>query len=160
MDYEIKRLRLQELKISKERIVSLMRQLTPENDNEIYLKKYDELEKYISDGSAIVFAAFFDRIMQGYIWGYHRMNHGSERVHVTQFIVDRRYRNLGIGRELMAEINRYSAEKGYSAIELNVLPYNLKGIRFYRSCGFEPENIFMKKDHPAAFPSDLGGVLL
>lgn len=59
--------------------------------------------------------------------------------------VDKRYRNLGIGRELFNEAKAAVQEKGYDTIELMVWSFNDSAIEFYKSIGMKPRSVIMEQ---------------
>ena len=57
-------------------------------------------------------------------------------VDISGFIVDERYRNLGIGKELVKEAVRWTRENGYSVLRLKTNITRKDAHRFYESNGF------------------------
>ena len=88
------------------------------------------METYLKDGSAVIECAYVaDRIV-GFIWGYHI---ADGRVHIPYFSVLRKYRNNGIGKQLLQKLAEDTEHAGF---ELLVNKDNAKAIAFYRKNGF------------------------
>jgi len=68
--------------------------------------------------------------------------------YVTQFLVSRSYRQRGIGNMLMGTINDWFQSRGIQKVLLNVDIENEVGIRFWKSQGFEPYSMHMKRVRP------------
>jgi RimJ/RimL family protein N-acetyltransferase len=49
------------------------------------------------------------------------------------------YQGQGIGRRLLAELDRWAAEVGLSRLELTVMAHNLRAIALYERAGFNHE---------------------
>lgn len=129
----------------KAEIVSLMKQLLSHNSEEEAMDNYKKMKRFLDDGSAIIFVAEHGGKVIGYIWGYFRRNEGEDRIHVTQFVVDKEYRVRGIGERLLQAMDGYAKENKCDALELNVLPCNAAAIRLYMKDGFVPQRVFMRR---------------
>ena len=68
--------------------------------------------------------------------------------YITQFLVSRSYRQSGIGKMLMDYINNWFGSRGLRKVLLNVDIENETGIRFWKSQGFEPYAMRMKRIRP------------
>ena len=68
--------------------------------------------------------------------------------YVTQFLVSREYRQHGVGKMLMETINDWFRSRGLQKVLLNVDIENEAGVRFWKSQGFEPYAMRMKRIGP------------
>lgn len=64
---------------------------------------------------------------------------------MEKLCVDKRYRNLGIGKGLFNEAKAAVQEKGYDTIELMVWSFNDSAIEFYKSIGMKPRSVIMEQ---------------
>lgn len=55
------------------------------------------------------------------------------------------YRRLGIGKLLMDKARDYTKSLGYDRLKLMVNSKNKDAIKFYRTIGFDVEDLYMKK---------------
>ncbi|KMJ46556.1 acetyltransferase [Xenorhabdus khoisanae] len=60
--------------------------------------------------------------------------------HIFDLVVSRNVRSLGVGRKLLAEMQKWAKENGYSHLELSVLSQNIDAIRFYEREGYQEVN--------------------
>lgn len=65
--------------------------------------------------------------------------------YMEDLCVDKRHRNLGIGRTLFNEVKLTAKEKGYDVMELMVWSFNDTAIKFYESMGMKPRSMFMEQ---------------
>ena len=73
--------------------------------------------------------------------GYALVNMASTPLYLRQFFICRAHRRKGYGRKAFAELlNHLGAEK----IDIEVLHWNLAGIAFWKSLGFEPRSVYMR----------------
>ena len=68
--------------------------------------------------------------------------------YITQFLVSRSYRQQGVGHKLMDYIDDWFQSRGIRKVLLNVDIQNSVGIRFWKSQGFEPYAMRMKRIGP------------
>ena len=71
--------------------------------------------------------------------------------YITQFLVSRSYRQLGIGKTLMDYINNWFQSRGLQKVLLNVDIENEAGIRFWKSQGFEAYAMRMRRIRPLEY---------
>jgi GNAT superfamily N-acetyltransferase len=62
--------------------------------------------------------------------------HSAAHAEVSGFVVDERMRGRGIGRLMMAEVERWSRENGLSAVRVNANITRTGAHLFYESLGF------------------------
>lgn len=70
------------------------------------------------------------------LW-YCTRHYSGKSVELDHVIIDKDYRNKGLGKEFMTWIENYVKEKGYEAIELNTYVQNYPSHKFYYNLGFE-----------------------
>ncbi len=104
--------------------------------------------RFIEDGTAIVFGGFSENVLIAYAWGYLRKSEEDrKRMHITQIVVSEQYRDQGIGRRLLANMQEYAKEKNWYGMELNVHRQNYNARKFYERNGFICEKLFLIKNH-------------
>lgn len=115
------------------------------NNNDINRKKISELVDYISEDKAIVFGAFDDNLLIGFIWGYPRIFFLEKRIFINALIVDAQYKGNGIGKLLVNKLMEYCKnEKGYYSFDVMTNPNNINALGFYKHLGFIEEKIQLK----------------
>lgn len=65
---------------------------------------------------------------------------GTHGVYLEDLYVRPPYRGQGIGTDLLRELARVCAERGYHRLEWSVLDWNTQAIGFYRSLGAGPQD--------------------
>lgn len=58
----------------------------------------------------------------------------------------------GVGRELLATVERWAAEQGYRFVTLNVFATNSRAIAVYQRAGYQPDTVRYLKEIPRADP--------
>lgn len=106
-------------------------------------EKLLELPKYVNDGKAIVFGAFEDQKMIGFLWAYPRTFFNQPRMFINGIAVEEAYEGMGVAKSLVEEMKVYATNNDYTGIDLTVAPFNEKAVGFYRHIGFEDERIQM-----------------
>ena len=129
---------------SEQYIYELMRSLCSEYDEEYSINKTKEMISFLNDGSAIIAAAFRDDILIGYAWGYLR-NTRCLRIHITQLVVNEKYRSQGIGKRLLEFMEKQCLVRGCGGMELNVSANNRGARQFYLNNDFVCESLFLAK---------------
>ncbi len=69
-------------------------------------------------------------------------------INIHDFMVSSSFRNRGVGKYLLQEIERYALQKGYCRINLEVRNDNIKAQNLYRKAGYaecNPPNYFWEK---------------
>lgn len=122
--------------------VNFPKVLAPEEYAE---NKCNELQTYIDDGRAIVYAAIEGSDLAGWIWIHEISRMNEKRVHISEIAINEPYRRKGIGNMLLAQVEEYAKEHGYSAIDLLVTKSNKEAVAFYRNASFEIERYVMRK---------------
>jgi len=70
------------------------------------------------------------------LW-YCTRHYSGKSVELDHVIIDKRYRNSGLGKSFMEWIEGYIKAKGYEALELNTYVQNYPSHKFYYNLGFE-----------------------
>ena len=65
-------------------------------------------------------------------------------LYIDDLCVDENHRRQGIAKALYEEVLRYAKAKHYHHITLNVWSFNESALKFYQSCGMQPQRIFME----------------
>lgn len=116
------------------------------SDNEEYgARKCDELERYIKDGSAIVYAATEEDSLMGWIWAHHIERVNGKRLHIAEIAVDKSFQGKGVGKQLLKTIETYARKHHYHEIDLLVTKSNTTAVLFYTDSDFEIERLLLKK---------------
>lgn len=104
------------------------------------------LIEHVSNGSAIVYGVFDSEILIGYVWVYEHSFREEFRIYVNEIHVDEAYRNRGIGKQLLHEVEDMARERGYGAIYIHTEGNNIGAIRLYQNEGYEVERIQLRKE--------------
>ena len=126
----------------REGIFSLLSQLT--SAPLISEKSYNNIINNLDDNHNI-FVYVLDNKIVGLITLLHEqklIHNGSKIVHIEDLVVDKEYKNRGIGRDLINYcLDKISKEEYYKII----LDCSEELERFYNKFGFEKKNIQMAK---------------
>ena len=126
----------------REEIFSLLSQLT--SAPLISEKSYNNIIDNLDDNHNI-FVYVLDNKIVGMITLLHEqklIHNGSKIVHIEDLVVDKEYKNRGIGRDLINYcLDKISKEEYYKII----LDCSEELERFYNKLGFEKKNIQMAK---------------
>ena len=126
----------------REEIFSLLSQLT--SAPLISEKSYNNIINKLDDNHNI-FVYVLDNKIVGMITLLHEqklIHNGSKIVHIEDLVVDKEYKNRGIGRDLINYcLDKISKEEYYKII----LDCSEELERFYNKFGFEKKNIQMAK---------------
>ena len=108
--------------------------------------KCRDVETFLKNGTAIVFAAIEGKMLAGWVWCHqiHRLD--GARIHIAEIAVAEEWHRRGVGSKLIDAAEQYAAENGYNAIDLLVTSSNLNAVCFYEKAGFKPERYLMKKN--------------
>lgn len=145
MEIKIELLTYEKGNENKENIAQMMQVLDVMYDEAYCVQKTNDLLSFLADGSAIVASAFLDDILIGYAWGYLR-NLKVLRMHITQFVVNEKYRSMGIGKQLLDFLQTECEKRGCVGLELNVTGSNSAAQKFYHNNNFVCESMFMVRE--------------
>lgn len=110
-----------------------------------YQARLEGVEKYLQDGSAVIFLAVSEAGTCGWIWCHEIDRMGEKRLHIANIAVNPQFRKQGIGSALYSAAENYARETGYQAIDLLVTASNSGAVKLYRDLGFSDERIQMSK---------------
>lgn len=99
-----------------------------------------ELESRMNGFLETDYSAYFF-IEDSQIIGYALIRNTSNPVYLRQFLIDRNYRKQHYGAQAFRMLLQYLDIK---EIDLEVLPWNKKGLAFWKHCGFNETCIAMR----------------
>ena len=73
--------------------------------------------------------------------GYALIKNSSNPLYLRQFLIDRKYRKQHLGTEAFRELMKYLEVED---IDIEVLPWNETGLRFWNSLGFKEISKYMR----------------
>ena len=126
---EIKKLNKKLFLEHKNEILKCILELKKGNEEETQ-KIYANMDKYISDNTAIIFVNMWDNVINGFIWGYYI---NTQTIHINYFVVLSDCRHQGIGQTLLSNIMTQFKNIDF---ELLVHKDNYGAIRLYEKAGF------------------------
>lgn len=144
----INQLTLEEVDKHKRSIVSMLRQSFiksfPDEKNDInsFEQRIESLKRYLNNDKAIILGIIDREKLMGFIWFFEKEDYS---IHVNHFVVDEKYRGLGIGRALWNKVEEYANKRQISEIELFVTKENEAALNFYTNREFKVERLVMKK---------------
>ena len=71
--------------------------------------------------------------------------HYRKVLFIDALVVDLKFRNYGIGKTLMKEIEKIAKENNCTSVELNVWAFNENAIKFYEKIGMKPKTMILEK---------------
>ena len=100
----------------------------------------EELEHRMRDFLNGEYSAFYF-LEDNAVIGYALVRHTSKPLYLRQFFIDREYRQKKKGTQafqmLLAHLN-------VETMDIDVLPWNTRGMSFWQNCGFEETCISMR----------------
>jgi len=106
----------------------------------------NDLAQYLLDGTAVVFAAFNEEDLIGFLWAYSRVVGSEKRMHLNHLAVKESSRGKGIGSMLMCELEEYTRANNYAGIDLLSSISNQRAISFYEKRGYLVERVQLYKE--------------
>ncbi len=105
-------------------------------------KKTEELYEYIEKDKAIVLGAFDENKLIGFLWSYqYPFRDDKDRLYISILHVNKNYRGMNIGSELMKKIEYLAKERGYDKLFLHAEATNNGACNFYKKHRFNKERI-------------------
>lgn len=148
----IKFLKSRDIEFYKEQLI---RYIYESNRNAAYMEsyskndakdKYEELLSYSKEKKAIVYGAIEEGNLIGFIWAYrYAFREDQSRLYVSILHVDKAYRNMHVGRELLTTVEERAAKEKINTVYLHAEADNLGAVRFYEKNGYEIERIQLAK---------------
>lgn len=111
-------------------------------------EKMDSLISHLADNTAVVYGAYEDETLIGFIWAYPHQFREEMRMYVSEIRVAEEFRNRGIGRQLLRCVENRAKEMQISAMYLHMEAGNTDVKKFYETNGFMEERIQMRKAIP------------
>lgn len=108
-------------------------------------KKLLEVYDYLEEEKAIIFGAFKNEKLIGYLWGYPHTFFNEKRIYINSLVVNKQFSGQGIGTKLLKKIEEYSVDNNYDSMDLNVVPSNEIAYNLYKKNNFEIERFQMRK---------------
>jgi ribosomal protein S18 acetylase RimI-like enzyme len=118
--------------------------------DEYILGKARELLPYLESAKAVLFGAFDQNKLIGFLWAYPRVFLEESRLYINAMIVAEQYRGQGIGKLLVLELEKYARREKIPAIDVQTASFKIDAIDFYRKLGFEHERVQMRKSISAS----------
>lgn len=124
--------------IMKEQIIDTYRisfvdQVFPDD---FFDKRIDALYSYICDAKAICIVCE-DITLVGHIWCHEGVEFGTLKWYIDNFYLNPKYRNFGIGTELLNRSLDIARERDIHICELMVSANNSGALNFYKNKGFD-----------------------
>ncbi len=109
-------------------------------------QKYQELHDYLDQEKAIVFGAFEEQRLIGFLWSYpYPFRDDKKRLYVSILHIDSEFRNKHYGEELLKKMEDVAVDLGFQAIYLHAEAQNQGALRFYERAGYKKERIQLVK---------------
>ncbi len=100
----------------------------------------EELEERMSVFLNSEYDAYFFWVEEAVV-GYALVKHTCTPLYLRQFLIAREYRQMHYGTEAFHALLEYL---GVDRMEIEVLPWNERGMRFWESCGFKEISRYMR----------------
>lgn len=110
------------------------------------ISNFNDMKKYINNGSALVVGAYSEEKVIGFLWAYRRLFLGEERLHISHIVVDATFRGHGIGSRMIDFIEQHALKNEIKTIELLTTSTNEKTIKFYNKHGFSVTRVQFEKN--------------
>jgi ribosomal protein S18 acetylase RimI-like enzyme len=97
----------------------------------------EKARKHFEKRNPVIIKAMIGNKLVGFV-SIHEIDEGLK---LSWLLVDREFRNKGVGSRLLEEVIRYAKSKGYNKIFLNTWHTNEKAIKLYERYGFRVYNV-------------------
>lgn len=130
----------------KKDVWELFFRMFPEGSHGI--KNVTEYIEKVSKYAQVIVACKDDQLI-GFI-AFYANDFKTQTAYVTQFLVDQKYRNQGVGKKLLSECEVECKKKEFLCLRLEVGKDNENASSFYEHCGFirdtaTDKSIYMEK---------------
>ncbi len=148
---QIQRIDTRNFALWREQIATLLDQSVKMNfpgfpiDASYGIEKCRQLEMFLKDGTAVVFAAIEGEKLVGWVWCHSINRLGKRRLHIAEIAVAEDCQRRGVGHRLLSEAEEYAACNDYCEIDLLVTASNSNAVMFYEKASYTPERFLMKK---------------
>lgn len=114
--------------------------------SELYItEKAMEIFKFMANENTIIIGSVFENEIVGILWAYKRVFLEENRIYVNSLIVKEEYRGMGIGKNLMSEMEKIALKNNIYTLDLSTSTFKVEAINFYENLGYESERIQFKK---------------
>ena len=100
----------------------------------------EELEERMTGFLNSEYDAYFFLVEEAVV-GYALVKKTCTPLYLRQFLIEREYRRKHYGREAFHALLEYL---GVERMDIEVLPWNERGMRFWESCGFKEISRYMR----------------
>lgn len=152
MDIVIKEMKTEDFYVDKDTILELLVEtyisnfnISREQSTVLCDEKLNQIPNYLAEKSAILIGAYDGNTLAGFLWLYKHNFFGESRLHINQIIVDKEFRGIGIGKQLMKEAESVANKYEIETLDLFVSGSNLEATNMYQTLGFTSERHYMKK---------------
>ena len=148
---EIRKMNAYELHIYFQNFLSLFAENTRGHviDQEIkdeYIEyKARELFSYLENNHAVLFGAFHNNVLIGFLWAYPRVFLEEKRMYINSLIISEKFRGSGCGRLLLDAIEKHALDHGIFAIDVTTASFKTDAIYFYEKNGYKHERVQLRK---------------
>ena len=109
-------------------------------------EKIGDLIAHLTTGTCVAYGAFEENKIVGYIWAYPHPFRDECRMYISECTVKEEYRSRGIGKSLIALIEKRAKEYGFPAVYFHAEADNLDAVRLYENIGYGKERIQFRKE--------------
>lgn len=122
------------------RLAALNKQLIEDekSDNPMNMS---ELEERMTGFLSSEYEAYFF-VAEEKVIGYALVKNTCNPLYLRQFLIDREYRRKHYGTEAFDALMNYL---NVDSMDIEVLPWNERGIRFWENCGFREISRYMRR---------------
>lgn len=103
-------------------------------------RSVEELEERMTGFLNSEYEAYFF-VVEEKVIGYALIKNTCKPLYLRQFLIDRDYRKQHYGTKAFHALMEYLC---IDSIDIEVLPWNERGIRFWQSCGFQEISRYMR----------------
>lgn len=145
---KIIRLTIDDVKKHKKELIYMLKQSFgssfpgQEFSNNSFEKRIESLENFLKEKKAIIYGCEKTDELIGFIWFFGK---DTKTIHINHFVVDERFRRLGVGKLLWDQVEKYAIDENLVDIELLVTTENESAVNFYTKRNFEIDRLVMKK---------------
>lgn len=109
-------------------------------------KKIGEMIAHLTKNTCIAYGAFEENEIIGYIWAYPHRFREERRMYINECSVKEGYQRKGIGKTMIALIEKRAKESGFTALYLHAEAGSRNAIHFYETIGYRKERIQFRKE--------------
>lgn len=106
---------------------------------------FQMIRRSIELGYNIFLVAVEDDKFIGYIY-YTILEKKDKIAYIEQFYVEEEYRNKGVGKALMNEVEKIASNNKCDKVELNCWSFNQNALDFYYHLGYKNQRVILEKE--------------